>query len=104
MRRTGLFATPAARRELWRAMQEARAAGTSVFAVLDSPTEPQGGTFSPGRVRGEVEFRDVSFEYATENGAVLRAVNLTVPAGSTLAKLRAVLWLGRTANRTTSSV
>jgi ATP-binding cassette, subfamily B, bacterial MsbA len=66
-------------------LQQGIAAGTSVFAVLDSPTEPQGGTFSPGRVRGEVEFRDVSFEYATENGAVLRAVNLTVPAGTTLA-------------------
>ena len=66
-------------------LQQGIAAGTSVFAVLDSPTEPQGGTFAPGRVRGEVEFRDVSFEYATENGAVLRAVNLTVPAGTTLA-------------------
>ena len=66
-------------------LQQGIAAGASVFAVLDGPTEPQGGSFAPRRVRGEVEFRAVSFEYATENGAVLRQVNLTVPAGSTLA-------------------
>jgi subfamily B ATP-binding cassette protein MsbA len=66
-------------------LQQGIAAGTSVFAVLDSPTEPQGGTFAPARVRGEVEFRDVSFQYATENGVVLRELNLTVPAGTTLA-------------------
>ena len=66
-------------------LQQGIAAGASVFAVLDGPGEPQGGTFAPPRVRGEVEFRDVSFEYATENGAVLHDVSLTVPAGSTLA-------------------
>jgi subfamily B ATP-binding cassette protein MsbA len=66
-------------------LQQGIAAGASVFAVLDGPTEPQGGTFAPLRVRGEVEFRAVSFEYATENGAVLHDVSLTVPAGSTLA-------------------
>jgi subfamily B ATP-binding cassette protein MsbA len=66
-------------------LQQGIAAGASVFAVLDGPTEPQGGTFAPRRARGEVEFRDVSFEYATENGAVLHDVNLRVPAGSTLA-------------------
>jgi ATP-binding cassette, subfamily B, bacterial MsbA len=66
-------------------LQQGIAAGASVFAVLDGPGEPQGGAFAPLRVRGEVEFRAVSFEYATENGAVLHDVSLTVPAGSTLA-------------------
>ena len=66
-------------------LQQGIAAGASVFAVLDGPTEPEGGTLAPRRVRGEVEFRGVSFEYATENGAVLREVSLTVPAGTTLA-------------------
>ena len=66
-------------------LQQGIAAGASVFAVLDGPGEPQGGTFAPLRVRGEVEFRNVSFEYATENGAVLHDVGFTVPAGSTLA-------------------
>jgi len=66
-------------------LQQGIAAGASVFAVLDAPSEPQGGTFAPQRVRGEVEFRAVSFEYASENGAVLQGINLTVPAGSSLA-------------------
>jgi subfamily B ATP-binding cassette protein MsbA len=66
-------------------LQQGIAAGASVFAVLDAPGEPQGGTLAPRRVRGEVEFRDVSFEYASENGVVLHDISLTVPAGSTLA-------------------
>ncbi len=66
-------------------LQQGIAAGASVFAVLDAPTEPAGGTFAPRRVRGAVEFRDVSFEYASANGAVLRGINLQVPAGSSLA-------------------
>ena len=66
-------------------LQQGIAAGASVFAVLDAPVEPQGGTLAPRRVRGEVEFRDVSFEYASENGVVLHGISLSVPAGSTLA-------------------
>jgi len=66
-------------------LQQGIAAGASVFAVLDSAGEPEGGSFAPARVRGEVEFRDVSFEYMTENGAVLHQINVSVPAGTTLA-------------------
>jgi ATP-binding cassette, subfamily B, bacterial MsbA len=66
-------------------LQQGIAAGASVFAVLDAPAEPEGGTLAPRRVRGEVEFRHVSFEYAVENGAVLHEVNVSVPAGATLA-------------------
>jgi subfamily B ATP-binding cassette protein MsbA len=66
-------------------LQQGIAAGASVFAVLDGPSEPQGGTLAPRRVRGEVEFRHVSFEYMSENGAVLHEVNVSVPAGTTLA-------------------
>jgi subfamily B ATP-binding cassette protein MsbA len=66
-------------------LQQGIAAGASVFEVLDAPTEPEGGTRALGRARGEVEFRDVSFEYAAEKGAVLRDVSLSVPAGATVA-------------------
>jgi len=66
-------------------MQQGIAAGASVFQVLDSPTEPQGGTHPLVRARGEVEFRNVSFEYAAEKGAVLRDVSLQVPPGTTVA-------------------
>ena len=66
-------------------LQQGIAAGASVFEVLDAPAEPEGGTRPLGRVRGDVEFRDVSFEYAGDKGAVLRAVSLSVPAGATIA-------------------
>jgi len=66
-------------------LQQGIAAGASVFEVLDSPTEPEGGNRPLTRARGEVEFRHVSFEYVAEKGAVLRDVSLKVPAGATVA-------------------
>jgi subfamily B ATP-binding cassette protein MsbA len=66
-------------------MQQGIAAGASLFKVLDSPTEPQGGNRALRRARGELEYRDVSFEYVLEKGKVLRHINLAVPAGTTVA-------------------
>jgi ATP-binding cassette, subfamily B, bacterial MsbA len=66
-------------------IQQGIAAGESVFTVLDEPREPAGGTRRIERARGEVELRRVAFEYATEKGAVLRDIDLHVPAGTTLA-------------------
>jgi subfamily B ATP-binding cassette protein MsbA len=61
------------------------AAGASVFEVLDSPSEDFKSGRALGRVAGAVEFRDVSFEYAAEKGAVLSSVSLAIPAGKTVA-------------------
>jgi subfamily B ATP-binding cassette protein MsbA len=36
-------------------------------------------------VRGDVEFRDVSFEYTSEKGGVLHSISLRVPAGRNIA-------------------
>ncbi len=66
-------------------LQQGIAAGGSVFQVLDEPTEPPGGDRELGRARGDIEYRDVSFEYATEKGAVLRGVSFTVRAGERVA-------------------
>ena len=66
-------------------LQQGIAAGASVFEVLDAPREPEGGTRTLARASGTVDFRDVNFEYAIDKGAVLHDINLTVPAGSTLA-------------------
>ncbi len=66
-------------------LQRGIAAGESVFQVLDEEAERDTGTLAPERVRGKVEFRDVSFEYVPEKGLVLRNINLMVPAGQTLA-------------------
>jgi ATP-binding cassette, subfamily B, bacterial MsbA len=66
-------------------LQQGIAAGQSVFEILDEPTEGSGGTRSLVRARGELEFRDVSFEYASEKGGVLHQVSFSVSPGETVA-------------------
>jgi subfamily B ATP-binding cassette protein MsbA len=66
-------------------LQQGIAAGSSVFEIIDAPSEPPGGAMKLSRARGDVEFRHVSFEYNAEKGQVLHDVNLTIPAGTSLA-------------------
>jgi len=66
-------------------LQQGLAAGASVFEVLDEPTEDFTSGRKVGRLKGAIDFRDVSFEYTSEKGAVLHSVNLTVPAGRNIA-------------------
>ena len=66
-------------------LQQGIAAGASVFEVLDTPLEDAGGSRALGRARGDVEYRDVHFEYVAAKGAVLRGISLRAPVGSTLA-------------------
>lgn len=66
-------------------LQRGAAAGETIFRLLDEPEETDRGVESPGRVRGKVEFRDVSFTYVAEKGVVLRNISFTVPPGQTLA-------------------
>ncbi len=47
-------------------IQAGRAAGERVFEILDSPGEPAGGKIFTETVRGEIEFRHVSFSYADD--------------------------------------
>lgn len=63
------------------AVQRAGASAHRIFAILDrvpsvaEPTRP----VHPGRVKGEVEFRNVAFHYGSR--PVLRGINLTVQPG-----------------------
>jgi subfamily B ATP-binding cassette protein MsbA len=66
-------------------LQQGIAAGASVFEVLDIAPEDPGGDRRIERARGDVEYRRVSFEYATEKGAVLHEVSLKVKAGERVA-------------------
>ena len=50
-------------------LQQGIAAAQSLFELLDEPEEPQGGTLTTLRVRGEVEFDRVSFAYDGGNAA-----------------------------------
>lgn len=70
--------------------QATLAACDRVFSILDHPIEPgileSGKTFAalPGRVRGEIEFRDVTFSYIPEK-PVLHHINLKISPGEKVA-------------------
>jgi subfamily B ATP-binding cassette protein MsbA len=66
-------------------LQQGIAAGQSVFDLLDQPTEGSGGSRRIARARGEIEFRNVSFTYASDNGDVLHDVSFHVRPGETVA-------------------
>ncbi len=67
--------------------QAGRAAGERVFDILDAPVEvgekPSAATLT-GRVRGEVEYRDVGFEYRSDL-SVLRGITIHAQPGETIA-------------------
>src|SRR6185436_2205842 len=66
-------------------LQQGLAAGASIFELLDEKPEDLVSGKPLPRVRGELEFRDVSFEYTTEKGGVLHSVSLRVPSGKNIA-------------------
>ena len=66
-------------------LQQSIAAGASLFEVIDTPGEPEGGARSLAHARGDVEFRGVEFTYDTDKGRVLHNINLRVAAGTTVA-------------------
>ena len=66
-------------------LQQGIAAGESVFGLLDQPTEGSGGPRRIERARGEIEFRNVTFEYASDKGGVLHDVSFHVNPGETVA-------------------
>jgi subfamily B ATP-binding cassette protein MsbA len=66
-------------------LQKGIAAADSIFNVLDTDTEKDTGEYAVERVAGAIEFRDVSFQYASSDKPVLDHVSFTVPAGSVTA-------------------
>jgi ATP-binding cassette, subfamily B, bacterial len=65
-------------------IQAGRAAGERVFEIIDEPAESQRGRKIEGGVRGEIEFRDVSFTYGSELPA-LSNVSFHARPGETIA-------------------
>jgi ATP-binding cassette, subfamily B, bacterial MsbA len=66
-------------------LQQGIAAGHSVFEILDYPTEGSGGSLKLTRARGEIEFRNVTFNYGGDKGEVLHDVSFHVRPGETVA-------------------
>lgn len=66
-------------------MQKGIAAADSIFRVLDTEAEQDTGTVAVDRVRGEIEFVNVSFSYPGDDRPVLQNISFRVPAGSVTA-------------------
>jgi ABC-type multidrug transport system fused ATPase/permease subunit len=67
-----------------RLVQAGRASGERVFEILDSAGEPTGGQTFAEKVRGEIEFQNVSFSYSDQLPA-LSDISFSVRPGETLA-------------------
>jgi len=72
--------------DVWNKIQQANAAAERVYAVVDEPAESEepGATELPP-LREKIEFRDVVFTYPKGDKPALKQINLTVPAGRTVA-------------------
>ncbi len=66
-------------------LQQGIAAAESLFDLIDEPPEPAGGGYVVTRVRGDVEFRGVTFTYPKGERPALHDVSLEVRGGTSLA-------------------
>jgi ATP-binding cassette, subfamily B, bacterial MsbA len=66
-------------------LQQGIAAGQSLFELLDEPIEADIGTRSVERVRGDVEYRNVSFSYVSGKRAGVDEISLQARAGDIIA-------------------
>jgi len=66
-------------------LQRGIAAGDSLFNIIDEPDEVDSGTYTPEKVHGTVEFRNVGFSYNDDNLPVLSDVSFKVEAGKSVA-------------------
>ncbi len=66
-------------------LQRGLAAAESVFELIDQNGESDPGTVMIGRARGEINFANVSFSYATASLPALEAITLAIRPGETVA-------------------
>jgi subfamily B ATP-binding cassette protein MsbA len=66
-------------------LQRGVAGADSLFSIMDEQDEVDTGTIVKNDVRGDIEYRNVSFGYGEQDGPVLREISVKVGAGETLA-------------------
>lgn len=66
-------------------LQKGIAAAQSIFEFIDMTEEVDQGTKALPKAQGNIEWRNLSFQYPNTERLALNGINLTVPAGKTLA-------------------
>jgi subfamily B ATP-binding cassette protein MsbA len=66
-------------------LQRGVAGADSLFSIMDEPDEVDTGSIEKNDVRGDIEFRNVSFGYGEDDTAVLSDISVSIGAGQTLA-------------------
>ena len=66
-------------------VQKGIAAAASVFALVDSPVEVDGGSVRIGRADGRIELESVTFRYHDDEQPVLDSVSIAIAPGETVA-------------------
>ena len=66
-------------------LQRGVAGADSLFNIIDEKDEVDSGTRDAGRIKGNVEFRNVTFSYSGDDENVLENISLSIEAGQTLA-------------------
>lgn len=67
------------------AIQKGIAAAESIFEIIDSDSEVDGGSMVRDSVQGKFEFRDINFAYPGTGRMVLEDINFSVNPGETIA-------------------
>ena len=66
-------------------LQGGLAAAENAFAMLDEPSEHDGGREKMARAKGTIRFEDVSLQYHQRPQPALRTINLSIESGKTYA-------------------
>lgn len=61
------------------------AAADSIFLLLDKSSETDTGTYEAEHIKGDVEFKQLSFTYPSQDKPALRNINLSVRSGEVVA-------------------
>lgn len=65
--------------------QRGMAACQTLFTILDLEQEKDTGTLTLKKPTGDIEFRNVTFQYATKDTPALKNMSFTIPEGKTVA-------------------
>jgi subfamily B ATP-binding cassette protein MsbA len=66
-------------------IQKGIVAAESLFEILDAPGEPDEGVYEVERCEGALQFKDLSFKYASSDDLALNQINLKIQPGQTIA-------------------